>query len=229
MSSGTTVEKHIGLWWGLKPAEIIAMLAGASLVLAAAHSRLWTVPVVEAWAFATGGVCVWLVVRQHMANWPVGLANNILFFILFLESRLYADMSLQVIYFGLGVFGWWNWLFGGQNHSRLTITRTTSREWLALAILTAAVTWILREILVAVNGSAPFWDAFTTVLSLVAQYLLCRKRLEHWFVWIAADIIFIPLYLSRGLHLTALLYAVFLSMCLFGLHAWTKHWKDSRA
>jgi nicotinamide mononucleotide transporter len=83
-------------------------------------------------------------------------------------------------------------------------------------------TWGLREILIAVNGAAPFWDSLTTVLSLAAQYLLCRKRFENWFFWIAADVIYIPLYLSRHLPLTAVLYAVFLAMCLIGVREWNR-------
>jgi nicotinamide mononucleotide transporter len=75
-------------------------------------------------------------------------------------------------------------------------------------------------VLVALHDAAPFLDALTTVLSLVAQYLLCRKRLENWIVWIVVDAIYVPLYLSRHLHLTALLYAVFLVMCVYGLRAW---------
>jgi nicotinamide mononucleotide transporter len=63
------------------------------------------------------------------------------------------------------------------------------------------------------------------VISLAAQYLLCRKRLENWLLWIAADVIYIPLYLSRKLPLTALLYGVFLLMCLFGIRVWWRGWE----
>jgi nicotinamide mononucleotide transporter len=86
-------------------------------------------------------------------------------------------------------------------------------------------TWILREILLAVNGAAPLWDAVTTVLSLAAQYLLCRKRLENWIFWIAADIVYVPLYLSRALPLTAVLYGVFLLMCVVGVRDWWRKWR----
>ena len=83
-------------------------------------------------------------------------------------------------------------------------------------------TWGFREILLVVNGAAPFWDSLTTVLSLAAQCLLCRKRFENWFLWIAADVIYVPLYLSRHLPLTAVLYAVFLGMCLIGVREWSR-------
>jgi nicotinamide mononucleotide transporter len=76
--------------------------------------------------------------------------------------------------------------------------------------------------LLVVNGAAPFWDSFTTILSLAAQYLLCRKRLDNWYIWILADLIYVPLYLTRGLPLTAVLYGVFLVMCFFGIWEWNR-------
>jgi nicotinamide mononucleotide transporter len=214
-------------WFGLSLVEIWFM-AGASLwVLLASYRAWWSIGVTEAWGFVTGGVCVWLVVREHVWNWPVGLANNVFFFVIFLQSRLFADMSLQVVYLALGIYGWLNWVFGGQNRTTLRITRTTRLEWIGLVIAIPICTWILRDILLRVNGAAPFWDSLTTVLSLVAQYLLCRKRLENWAFWIAADIIYVPLYLSRQLPLTALLYAVFLCMCLVGVHQWWRSLQQS--
>jgi nicotinamide mononucleotide transporter len=88
---------------------------------------------------------------------------------------------------------------------------------------TTAGLWVL---LVEVNGAAPIWDALTTALSLAAQYLLSRKRIESWYFWIAADVIYIPLYISRDLALTAVLYAVFLGMCVIGLIAWRRSMKE---
>jgi len=213
----------------LAPGEWGAMLAVSLLLLAASYLRLWPITSTEAWGFVTGGVCVWLVVREHLWNWPVGLANNAFFFGLFWQSRLYADMGLQVIYFGLGMYGWWNWVFGGANRSALPISRATRTEWLVLAAAIPCCVWGLREILIVVNGAAPFWDSLTTVLSLAAQYLLSRKRLENWLFWIAADVIYIPLYLSRHLPLTSVLYGVFLVMCLIGVRAWWAHWREGAA
>lgn len=201
------------------------MLLCSTLVLLASYRNWWTIGVAEAWGFVTGGICVWLVVREHLWNWPVGLANNIFFFILFLHGRLFADMSLQIIYLALGVYGWLNWIFGGKNRTALTITRTTRVEWLALILGIPLCTFAMRQFLFTVNDAAPLWDALTTILSLVAQYLLCRKRFENWWLWIAADIIYVPLYFSRKLPLTGILYAVFLIMCLVGVREWDRSLK----
>lgn len=209
-------------WLGLRPVEVLIMAAVSVLILAASYRGWWSISVTEAWGAVTGGICVWLIVREHTWNWPIGLANNVLFFVLFLRSRLFADMGLQVVFFGLGVYGWLNWLYGGEQRSSLSISRVTRKEWLSLLVAIPLATWGLREILVAVQGAAPFWDSLTTVLSLSAQYLLCRKRFENWFFWIAADTIYIPLYISRDLPLTAMLYGVFLVMCLIGVNQWNR-------
>jgi len=207
---------------GLRPLEWAALVVVPALVLAASYLGWWTITVTEAWGFATGGICVWLVVREHVWNWPVGLANNLIFFVLFLQGRLYADMSLQVVYLGLGIYGWLNWIHGGKNRTALKITRTTRTEWLVLAAAVPLGTWAMRAFLVKVNDASPLWDAATTVLSLEAQYLLCRKRFENWWFWIAADLIYIPMYASRALPLTAVLYAIFLAMCLTGVWQWSR-------
>lgn len=212
----------------LRPIEVVVLLATSAALVAASYFRWWPLAMTEVLGFATGGACVWLLVRQHIWNWPIGLANNLFFFVLFLRARLFADMGLQLVYFALGVYGWIMWARGA-GRAPLRITRATRSEWLALAALVPLATWRLRLVLVAAGGAAPFGDALTTALSLGAQYLQCRKRLENWYLWIAADLIYVPLYLGRGLPLTAVLYTVFLAMCLVGLREWSRHWRQAAA
>ena len=181
-------------------------------------------PAVTSWTevlgFATGALCVWLIVRENVWNWPAGLANNVLFFVLFFRSRLYAGMALQVVFFALGVYGWWNWLFGGEHRRELRISRLRRAEWIALALGVPVLTAAAHRLLIAVNDASPFLDALTTVLSLAAQYVMTQKRLEHWWLWIAANALYAPMYWSRALPLTAVLYAGFLLLCIAGLRRW---------
>jgi nicotinamide mononucleotide transporter len=202
--------------------EVLVISAVTTLLLAASWFKWLPLDFTEALGFATGAVCVWLVTKGNIWNWPVGLANNLFFAVLFWKARLFADFGLQGIYLILGIYGWWEWLRGGENHTRLAISRSTRSEWVGIAVFLVLGTWGLREILQAVNGSAPLWDAVTTALSLAAQYLLCRKRIENWFFWIAADVIYVPLYLSKQLPLTALLYGGFLVLCVIGWRRWRK-------
>lgn len=204
----------------------LLVLLSASLLLA-----LWFrwVPIdfTEACGFVTGAVCVWLVTRESIWNWPIGLANNLFFALLFWRARLFADMGLQGVYLVLGIWGWWHWLRGGRNQSRLEVTSGTRKEWIAIAQFLIFGTWGLRELLIAVNGSAPFWDSLTTTLCLSAQYLLCRKRIESWWLWIAADLIYVPLYFQKHLPLTAVLYVGFIILCVIGFFRWRKELHNS--
>ncbi|HZS10073.1 MAG TPA: nicotinamide riboside transporter PnuC [Blastocatellia bacterium] len=176
----------------------------------------------ETLGFVTGAACVYLVVRQNIWNFPLGIANNIFFLILFVNSRLYGDAGLQIIYLALGIQGWYCWLYGGENRTALRIGHASTRMLLALGGLTLIGTVGLVLALRAAKGAAPVMDAFTTVLSLAAQYLLNRKSIENWYLWIVADVIYIYLYISRGLQLTAVLYFVFLCLCLAGLVNWRR-------
>ena len=205
---------------------LIAVISSAIVILLSLQT--WAgISLTEALGFVSGGICVWLVVREHLWNWPIGLANSIVFFILFWKSGLYADMWLQVIYFALGLYGWIHWLRGGPNQTQLEVSRATPAEWIEVATFIPLATLGLRELLIIANGAAPFWDALTTVISLAAQWLLCRKRIENWFLWITADLIYVPLYFNRQLVLTGILYAVFLLMCIAGWRAWNRQLNTS--
>lgn len=204
-------------------------LVAASACLIAASLRKWiAIDLTEVMGFVTGAVCVLLVIEQNIWNFPVGILNNVFFAALFLSSRLYGDMALQIVYMVLGVAGWWQWLHGGKNRGRLNISHTSVREAVILAVAGIAATVAMREYFLRINDSAPFLDALTTTLSLIAQYLLNCKRIENWFVWIVADVLYVWLYIQKDLHLTAILYAVFIFMCLAGLFSWFKELKKQR-
>lgn len=179
----------------------------------------WT----EILGFATGAVSVLLAVRESAWNWPIGIANNILFLILFWKTRLYADAVLQVVYVLISIFGWWNWVYGGAGHTELPISKTRAKVGLFLALITCFSTALLGFGLERyTDSSAPFSDGVTTALSLTAQYMLSRKLLENWWVWMSADVIYVGLYCYKSLYLTALLYSLFFAMCITGYLRWRK-------
>jgi nicotinamide mononucleotide transporter len=175
----------------------------------------------ELLGFATGLLTVWLLVREHILNWPVGILNVALLMVVFFSAGLYADAGLQVVYIALGLYGWWAWLYGGERHSALTVRSTTTAEWIALVVAGAVLTaglWLFLDRLTF--STVPLADAVTTVLSLLATYGQTRKLVESWWLWIAADLIYIPLYAYKRLWLTAILYVAFLALCVLGLRAW---------
>lgn len=177
----------------------------------------------EVLGFATGLVNVWLLVRRHILNWPVGILNVLLLMLVFWSAGLYADAGLQTVYVLLGLYGWWAWLHGGASRSPLVVRATTRAEWIVLAgagvVLTGGL-WLFLDRLT--SSTVPLADAFTTALSLLATYGQSRKLIENWWLWIAADLIYIPLYGYKDLWLTALLYVAFLALCIAGLRAWRK-------
>lgn len=209
-------------------AIIPALLTLATTTVAAFMIGMGHASWLEGASFVTGAVCVWLTVKESVWNFPIGLLNVMTFSVVFMRAQLYADAGLQVVYFVLGIIGWYLWLYGGEDRGRLRVSRLPPVEGLVVAVfgVVAAVvlTWYLRR----VGGSAPFWDATTTALSLCAQWLLNRKYLESWHCWIAVDVVYVPLYLSKSLYLTAVLYAVFLCMAVLGLLAWRSAWLKNR-
>jgi nicotinamide mononucleotide transporter len=180
----------------------------------------------EVLGFVTGVWCVWLVVRRNIWNWPVGIANNVFFLLLFVEAGLFADSALQVVYLVLGFYGWWAWVRGGAHRTELPMSRTTRTQWIWLLVIgvvaTFALGWLLAN---KTTSTVPAADSLTTVLSLLATWGQARKKVESWWLWIAADVIYVPLYQYKGLTLTALLYLGFLALCVAGLRAWTQELK----
>jgi nicotinamide mononucleotide transporter len=178
----------------------------------------------------TGAACVALVAKQHVWNWPLGLLNNVFWALLFWRAKLYSDSTLQGIFFVLGCYGWWRWQTKGGEGDALPVRRTRAIEWKVLAGLVVVATaglsaWLAR----ATDSPAPLADASVLTLSLAATWGQAEKLLESWWVWIAVDVISVPLYLSRSLYPTAGLYFVFGLLCVVGLRAWSRAFRERRA
>ena len=177
----------------------------------------WT----ELFGFVTGAACVALLVRQNIWNWPLGILNNLTFIVLFYRTGLYADVGLQVFYIAISVYGWWHWLHGGRDHGALTVSRVRPTTALLLAgavvATTALLTWLLRHY---TNSTVPVLDSLITALSLVAQFMMTRKWIENWPVWILANCISVGLLTYKGLYVTSALYLVYQVLCIMGWRQW---------
>jgi nicotinamide mononucleotide transporter len=202
------------------------MIAVVLAWLDSAAFTLWQKPVTwsEVLGDITGLGCVWLLTRQSMWNWPVGLANNVFWALLFFRAKLYADASLQGIFFALGCYGWWRWRTPvGERAERQRVRSTTRREWAVLAGLTLIATTAISLLLATKTDSpAPIADATVLSLSLAATWGQAQRLLESWWIWIAVDVISVPLYMSRSLYPTAAPYVLFGLLCVQGLRAWTR-------
>ncbi|HJP70182.1 MAG TPA: nicotinamide riboside transporter PnuC [Candidatus Limnocylindria bacterium] len=178
---------------------------------------------IEPIAVVTGIAGVALTVRQHILNWPVGIFSSALFLVLFVQAGLYADTALQVVYVVLGFYGWWHWLHGGPRRDDLPVTALPRRTGIALAFLAIAMTIGFGAFLSTTDDPLPYPDAATTALSLTAQYLLTRKHIENWPVWIfGVNIPYVAIYLYKGLAMTAALQLVFIALSIAGWVAWRR-------
>jgi len=188
-----------------------------------------------AWLAAHGTSCLELVaavfgmlgvalgIRQNVWSWPVGIVNVSLTFVLFYRTGFYLNMGLQVVYLLLSAYGWHQWLHGGEGNTTLSVSRTPRTVWTVLGIVGVIFWAALGTFTARVPGAAvPYLDAATTSASLGAQYMTTRKLLENWIVWIVVDMVYVALFIWRGLYLLAVLYAVYLVLAFFGHFAWKR-------
>ena len=177
----------------------------------------------ELFAALIGAISVWLSVRQNIWSWPTAIINVVLYAIVFYEAKLYADMGLQVIYAILSMYGWYEWLYGGEGRTELHVSRTGARLGALLALIAAAGSAVLGVFLHrATDAALPFMDSFLSSTSLVAQWMMTKKLLENWLVWIGVDVLYVGMFIFKGLFLTAGLYAVFLALAVKGYIDWRR-------
>lgn len=177
----------------------------------------------EVVAVVFGIISVYLSTRENIWSWPTALVNVGLFFALFFRSGLYSDTGLQVVYFGLSLYGWYEWLYGGANRTAIRVTRTTRGTWTVLVALGVLLWVLLGNVTSRLPGTAlPYVDSATTTTSLLAQWMMTRKLLENWLIWIAVDLVYVGMFMFKGLYLTAFNYGIYLALAVLGYVAWKR-------
>ena len=200
-------------------------MQSAQPLLAPAFS-LWGSPVtwLEMLAFVLSLAMVVCNIRVNMAGWPLAIAASLLYFVLFWDSRLYGEAALQIVFAVVAGWGWWQWLRGrAADGSALRVRHLSGRARLAL-LAAVLLAWpllgaFLRQ---ATDTDVPWWDALPTAGSLAGQWLLARKYVDNWPVWVVVNAVSVSLFAWKGLWLTAVLYALFLVMALWGWRAWQR-------
>ena len=168
-------------------------------------------------------LAVYLTARQVIWCWPLGMISVTLYAVVFYQSKLYADMGLQAIYFALAAYGWWAWLRGGEDRGTLQVSVLSSRARVVLAAAAAVAGIILGQTLhLLTDASLPFMDSTLTSYSIAAQWMQTRKFLEAWLVWLAVDVFYVAMFVYKGLYLTAGLYAIFLYLAVLGFIQWRR-------
>ncbi len=171
-----------------------------------------------------GVIGVWLMIRQNIWAWPVGLVQVATFGWVMYRSKLYSDAILQVFFFLILAYGWWHWLRGrGRQEIGLPVTRLSRAKLLGWIALGAAAAWAWGDYMHRTTQAAtPHWDAFILMFSLIAQWLQARKQLETWSFWLVVNVVAMAVYWSNGLPLMAALSVVYFGMAVAGLRSWKK-------
>ena len=175
-----------------------------------------------------GLLYLWLEYRASIYLWVASVVMPAIYLVIYYQAGLYADFGINIYYLVIAVYGWAAWRYGfsigrGSKGHELPISHTPARLWLPLAGVTSivfvAIAWMLINL---TDSSVPYADAFTTALSVVGMWLLARKYIEQWWVWLVVDVVSVALYIYKDLHFTAALYALYAVVAIFGYLKWKK-------
>jgi nicotinamide mononucleotide transporter len=188
-------------------------------------NRLSSIDWLEAAGLLTGLLSVWWLIRQNALTWPAGIVYTIISLVIFWRVRLYADLSLHVLYLGLSVYGWYYWVHGRSASAGQTLPVTRAgRAALAMVLLlctaaTAVMGWLLARY---TDAAVPYWDSATTCFSLGGLWLTARKKIESWHIWFFVDVLAGAIYIYKEIYLYSVLYLVYTGMAVAGFLSWRK-------
>jgi nicotinamide mononucleotide transporter len=161
-------------------------------------------------------------IRQNILTWPTGLLTSAIYITVFFKSKLYADMSLQVYYVVISIYGWYFWIKGkntGKNGS-VQVRKTSKKLWFRLIVITGIIYLAILYILKFTDSDIAYLDSMTTALSIVATWMLAKKYLEHWLIWIFVDLFSSGMYIYKNLWPTVILFLIYSVMAYFGYNEW---------
>lgn len=164
-------------------------------------------------------------IKQNIFTWPTGLLTSLLYVVVFSKSALYAAMGLQFYYIGISIYGWYYWLKGKNenNISLLPVRYVTKKLWIKTGVISLLIYSAILLILLKFSDSdVPFLDSLTTSFSIVATWMLAKKYIENWIIWIFVDFISIGLYMYKNLWPTVILFIVYTVMAFLGYYEWKK-------
>ena len=179
----------------------------------------------EVIAVITGLLCVYLAAKNNIWNWPLAIISVGIYIFIFYNARLYADMGLQFYFMAMNIYGWYYWSRKPLAAQKTPVVRVTKKEVGLSVIAICVFTFILGSVLKYTPASYPYIDSFCAACSLVAQVFLARKVLENWLIWVFVDIIYVGIYIFKGLHLTAAMYAVYVAIAFMGYIDWKKEYR----
>lgn len=174
-----------------------------------------------------GILYIFFSIRQNILTWPTGLITSALYIFVFYQSKLYADMGLQVYYVIISIYGWYFWVKGKtQDRSHITVRKTSKQLWLKLIVICVLIYIIILSLLKLTDSDIVYLDSMTTALSIVATWMLAKKYIEHWLIWIFVDLFSSGMYVYKNLWATVVLFLVYTFMAYLGYIEWKKDLKS---
>lgn len=169
---------------------------------------------------------LYFTIKQNIWLWPLGFISSGIYAFVFLRAKVYAGMVLQIYFVIISLYGWYTWWKGKNNSSSSIPVKSLFNEVklaLKLLIIASFLFILLSQILVYYTDSdIPYFDAFITALSMVATWMLAKKYMEHWLIWLIADSVSVGVYLNKNLYFTTVLYSVYTLMAIVGYREWKK-------
>ncbi|MEI7981581.1 MAG: nicotinamide riboside transporter PnuC [Bacteroidota bacterium] len=176
---------------------------------------------IELIAVTFGLVSVWSMKKESLVAFPLGIVNVTIYVYIFFSARLFANAAINGFFFFMSVYGWYNWTRRDSNDKTIRISRCSKVELLINSILVIIFFILIRIVLIRYTTSQiPDWDAATTAVYIVAQWLLSRKKIENWILWISADTVMIGLCIWEGLYFSGLQYFIFTIIAILGFLEW---------
>lgn len=177
----------------------------------------------EVAGFVFGVINVYLTVREKIWSWPIGIMNAAISAVVFKENGFYSDFGLQFVYIAMSIYGWYEWLYGGANKTELHVTRTPTKTAGILVVLGLLAWVLLFNITSRIPGTKlPLVDAALVASSLVAQWMMTRKLRETWLLWIVINIVYVSMFIFKGLYLFAVLNTVYGVLAVLGHFQWNR-------
>ena len=182
---------------------------------------------VELVATITALIYLYFSIRGHILLWLFGIISSLIYVYVCFKARIYADMSINAYYVVISIYGWIHWaLRRAESKNKFSISRLKMMQSILLLAITTIIFFFIGYILNNYTDSdIAWWDAFTTALSITATWMLARKIMEHWLLWIIVDGVSVGLYIYKELYITVILFVVYTTMAVVGFYEWKKQWK----
>jgi nicotinamide mononucleotide transporter len=179
-----------------------------------------------------GLLYLWLEYKASIHLWIVGIIMPAIYIFVYYEAGLYADFGINIYYLVVAVYGYIGWKYGfgkKKEAAELPISRVPLKVDMPLIIVFAVLWWLIYYVLANfTNSNVPVWDSFTNALSIVAMWMLARKYVEQWLLWIVVDAVSCGLYVYKDLYFTSGLYGLYAIIAIFGYRSWLKRMKQEQ-